>query len=127
MTREELKARILWAIDQVCAQENPAYDDDLSACVYDTGQGSHCIAGWFYKDCDFWDILRDFIGDLQDFNHDHQLLDEDSLEFRVLRDMQSVHDNIVDPRIDSGEDLRVELMRVFHKHFPEEKVIASNT
>jgi len=127
MTREELKARLLWAIDQVCNQKTPAYDEDLPSCVYDNGQGSHCIAGWFYKDCDFWDILRYFVGDLDDFNREHGFLDTDSLEYSVLCDMQSSHDIVIDPQVNSEEDLREELMAVFYCHFPEEEVIASNT
>lgn len=128
MNREELKARVLWAIDQVCKQEFPAWDNELGICVYeDTETKSHCIAGWFYKDTEIWEKLRDYHGGLDDFHDDSRLLDKSSLEFEVLCNMQERHDKIVGPKTGDETNLRDALMEVFYRYFPEEKVVASNT
>lgn len=127
MNREELKARVLWAIDQVCKQDTPAFDEGMGMCLYETEFGSYCIAGWFYKDTEIWEVLRGYYGSLDDFNNEYDLLDSDSTEFKVIYEMQGRHDAILDPKNLLGYSLRDALMEVFYRYFPEEKVVASNT
>ncbi len=116
MNRQEIKERTLWAIQQVVAQEIPAWDDELGHCVYeDPETGSCCIAGWYFKDIEVWQAYSLF---------PYEKIGEEGLEdleLNLIWEMQDCHDEIVNPRIETKETLEEGLMRVFYKYFPEEK------